>query len=506
MSVKKNILANYSGNLLMLLINLLLVPLYLSHLSVEEYGLITFFSTIFTAFVILDMGLGLTINKEVANSVAKVDSLNVTGDIIRSFELVYWAMAILIGLVLSVFAEWISVSWLNVEHINSSELILIVSLMGCALLFRWPISFYENVLSGFQKMVRLNFIKIIIGIVNFGSLYFLFNFFNLKIKGYFLFLTFLYLINIIILTTSVWRVKELKFFKAKFDLRILKQSKKYILGIGVYSIIGTIYVVIDKIIISKFFLASELAYYSLISMASLSLFQFVYPISAALFPKFVENNAKGKNGESLDIFRKGYQLVIVLVFSFSSLLFVFKKSIFLLWTQNELVAANSIVFLVPILLGTVFYSLHVLVISIYTSLGKTKEINRLYVFCLALYLCLLLFSAQEKSMLWIAYSWCLSNAVLLILSYYLAIKILTFNVFLSFFKNDLILPFLILTVIVVLSSIIEIPKMTFGHSLIAIIISLVLFLLVFSCCSSYLRSMVILQIKGTLYGENRIKK
>tara|TARA_B100000767_G_scaffold274571_1_gene308007 strand:+ start:228 stop:1154 length:927 start_codon:yes stop_codon:yes gene_type:complete len=308
------------------------------------------------------------------------------------------------------------------------------------------------------------------------------------------------------LTTSVWRVKELKFFKAKFDLRILKQSKKYILGIGVYSIIGTIYVVIDKIIISKFFLASELAYYSLISMASLSLFQFVYPISAALFPKFVENNAKGKNGESLDIFRKGYQLVIVLVFSFSSLLFVFKKSIFLLWTQNELVAANSIVFLVPILLGTVFYSLHVLVISIYTSLGKTKEINRLYVFCLALYLCLLLFSAQEKSMLWIAYSWCLSNAVLLILSYYLAIKILTFNVFLSFFKNDLILPFLILTVIVVLSSIIEIPKMTFGHSLIAIIISLVLFLLVFSCCSSYLRSMVILQIKGTLYGENRIKK
>ena len=43
---------------------------------------------------------------------------------------------------------------------------MIISLMGLALLFRWPISFYENILSGFQKMVRLNTIKIIIGIFN----------------------------------------------------------------------------------------------------------------------------------------------------------------------------------------------------------------------------------------------------------------------------------------------------------------------------------------------------
>ena len=73
MSLKKNIVANYIGNFLAVLVNALLVPIYLEYLSIEEYGVITFFSTLTSAFVILDMGLGLTVNK-VASSLAKKDS------------------------------------------------------------------------------------------------------------------------------------------------------------------------------------------------------------------------------------------------------------------------------------------------------------------------------------------------------------------------------------------------------------------------------------------------
>ena len=495
MSVKKNILANYSGNIFMVIINILLVPLYLKYLSVEEYGIITFFTSLTSVFIILDIGLGLTINKEVATSQAKVKNLNTTGDIIRSFELVYWGMALLIGVILFVFAEWIAVSWLNVEFITNNDLTFIVSLMGLALLFRWPISFYENVLSGFQKMVSINAIKIIICIFNFGFLFLLFNFFNLEIKGYFLFLTLVYLIQTSLLISTVWKGKYLSFLKAKFYLSILKRNKSYILGIGIYSILGTLYVAIDKFVISNFFLTSELAYYSLASMASLSLLFFVFPISSALFPKFVENYTKGKKEDSLSVFRKGYQLCMVLVFSFSSLLFIFQESIFSIWTQNDLVASKSLVFLNPILLGTVFYTLHVLIISIYTSLGKTKEINILYMFVFFLYFSLILFFAYEKNMLYIAYSWCFSNAVLLILTYFLAIKLFSFNVFISFLKKDLILPFSIYAIILFLSTIVELPQMTYVQLVLIIVMSLTFLLAIFISCSSYLRLIILSKIK-----------
>ena len=255
-----------------ILINILLVPLYLKYLTVEEYGLITFFANLTSAFVILDMGLGLTVNKEVAASEAKENSQKKTGDIIRSFELVYWLMALIIGIFLFLFSKWISINWLNVKYISIDQLTLIISLMGLALVFRWPISFYENILSGFQKMVSLNFIKIIISAINLSFCYVLFNFYNLKIKGYFIFIALIFFTHICLLLFTVWSKKKLSFIKSKFFLRILLKSKSYIFGIGLYSIIGTLYVIIDKIIISKYFLTEELAYYSLVSMACLSLF------------------------------------------------------------------------------------------------------------------------------------------------------------------------------------------------------------------------------------------
>ena len=495
MSVKKNIIANYSGNIFMVVINILLVPLYLKHLSVEEYGIITFFASLMSVFVILDVGLGLTINKEVATSQAKVKNLNTTSDIIRSFELVYWFMALLIGLILFIFSEWIATSWLNVEYIKKDDLTLIVSLMGLALIFRWPISFYENVLSGFQKMVSINTIKIIIGIFNFSFLFFLFTYFNLEIKGYFLFLALVYFLQTGLLTSTVWKVKDLTFLKAKFYLSILKRNKNYILGIGIYSIIGTLYVAIDRFVISNFFLTSELAYYSLASIASLSLFQLVYPISSALFPKFVENYTKGKKEDSLFIFRKGYQLCMVLVFSFSSLLFIFQESIFIFWTQNELVTSKSLVFLNPVLLGTVFYTLHILIISIYTALGKTKEINILYLFVFFLFFGLILFFSFRQNMLFIAYSWCFSNAVLLILTFLLAIRLFSFNAFVLIFKKDIILPFSIYAVIVFLSTVVGLPQMTLIQLISVIIVSMVVLLAIFTGCSHYMRNIILSKIK-----------
>ena len=325
MSLKKNILSNYSGNITILIVNFLLVPIYLKFLTVEEYGLITFFTTLVSCFVVLDMGLGLTINREVASSIALKDSSKKTSDIIRSFESIYWFLAFLIGLFLNLFSGWISINWLNVENITQDQLKFVIRLIGIALIFRWPISFYDNVMCGFQKMFSLNLVKIVVGVLNISVLYILFGYFNLGITGYFIFLISLYLFHVLMLIYNIWGTNNLEFLKAKFSFKIIKTLKNYILGIGFYSIIGTLYVIIDKLLISKIFLTSELAYYSLISMATLSIVQLVYPISSALFPKFVENYKKGKIDECFVVFRKGYQLIIILVFSFSSILFFFGK-------------------------------------------------------------------------------------------------------------------------------------------------------------------------------------
>lgn len=485
MSLKKNIVANYIGNFLAVLVNFLLVPIYLEYLSIEEYGVVTFFSTVTSAFVILDMGLGLTVNKEIASSLAKNETGKETGNIIRTFEAVYWSIAFFIGLILFFTAEIISRNWLNVQEISSETLTVIVSLMGLALIFKWPISFYNNALSGFQKMVNLNIIKSIIYVLNIVGIFILFRFFNLNLKGVFIFLTFIYLFNTSLLIYNLWSFGGLSILKSKFKIKILKKSKKYILSIGFFSIIGTLFVLLDKIVISKFFLISDLGHYSIVSMMTLALLQIVYPVSSAIFPKFVENYTKGEDEKSFQVFRKGYQIVITLLFSISSVLIFFKEEILFLWLQSEFVANESVVYFNSLLYGTIFYSLHVLIISIYTSIGITKPINYLYLCVSFLYIILLTISVFENNILWVSYSWLIVNFILLLGSFYLGVKILGSKRMFHFFINDFILPTLILVLISIFSVFYDLPKLTTLKTIIIIAISIILSFVVYSLTTPY---------------------
>ena len=57
MSLKRNILANYVGQLYVTLIGILLVPMYVKYMGAEAYGLVGFYAMLQAWFMLLDMGL-----------------------------------------------------------------------------------------------------------------------------------------------------------------------------------------------------------------------------------------------------------------------------------------------------------------------------------------------------------------------------------------------------------------------------------------------------------------
>lgn len=490
MSLKKNVIANYAGSIVSILANLILVPIYLQFLSIEEYGLITFFGTLTSVFAVLEMGLGLTVNKEIATALAKGDNKKSIGNIIRTYGSVYWLIAMLIFLIVFFLSGFIANSWINSVEFTSDTLSMIVSLMGIALLFRWPLSFYNNAISGFQKMVKMNIIKIFIFTFQVLGVWILLSYYNIRITGFFYFMIGLYLLNIVLLVYAVWIGNKLNFFKGKFNRSILVNGRKYMIGIGLFSLIGTLYALLDKLVVSKFFLLSDLGYYSLISMITLSFLQLVYPISSALFPKFVEFYTKEEKEKSFLVFRKGYQLIVILVFGFASLLLLYKKNILFLWTQDMEITEQSLIYIEPLLLGTIFYTLHVLIVSIYTALGKTSILNKLYLFVVMVYISLLSVSVLKMSLVFVAYSWFFSNLLLLILSFGLGIKLLGKMKFKLFFSKDILYPSVLLLVIVISSKFvgyIDIDLMTF---IFFAFITQILLLVIFSVKSFYFKEFI----------------
>ena len=92
MSIKRNIVANYAGQLYATLIGVLLVPLYVETMGVEAYGLVGFFSMLQGWFMLLDMGLTPTIGRETARfNGGAIDALGLRR-LLRAFEGIFVAV------------------------------------------------------------------------------------------------------------------------------------------------------------------------------------------------------------------------------------------------------------------------------------------------------------------------------------------------------------------------------------------------------------------------------
>ena len=65
MSLKRNVIANYTSQIYTVLIGLAVVPIYLRTMGAEAYGLIGIFGMLQGWLQLMDMGLSSTLSREV---------------------------------------------------------------------------------------------------------------------------------------------------------------------------------------------------------------------------------------------------------------------------------------------------------------------------------------------------------------------------------------------------------------------------------------------------------
>ena len=92
--LKRNIAANFAGNIWQALMGLAFIPLYIRFMGVESYGLVGYFATLQALFVLLDMGLSSTLTREMARLSVLKNNAKEMRDLVRSLEIIYWIIAI----------------------------------------------------------------------------------------------------------------------------------------------------------------------------------------------------------------------------------------------------------------------------------------------------------------------------------------------------------------------------------------------------------------------------
>jgi O-antigen/teichoic acid export membrane protein len=88
--LKKNIIANFGGNIWTGLMGLVFVPLYIRFMGIEAYGLVGVFAALLGVFALLDMGLSSMLNREMARLSAQKNKAQDMRDLLRTLEIPYW--------------------------------------------------------------------------------------------------------------------------------------------------------------------------------------------------------------------------------------------------------------------------------------------------------------------------------------------------------------------------------------------------------------------------------
>src|SRR5436309_13881428 len=128
--VGRNLIANYIGTAWTAILSIALTPIYLKFLGIESYALVGLYAALTSILGILDLGIGTTLNRELARLSTVPGSAAAQRNVVRTLELIYWGVAVLAGAFILLLAPYITNSWVKAETLYPQTMLKAVRLMG----------------------------------------------------------------------------------------------------------------------------------------------------------------------------------------------------------------------------------------------------------------------------------------------------------------------------------------------------------------------------------------
>lgn len=337
MSLKNNILSNYISQLYMTVIGILMVPMYVRYMGAEAYGLVGFYGMLQSWFQLLDIGLTPTLSREAARyQGGATDALSLRR-LLRVLEGIFLGVAIIGCAAMIIGSRAIASDWLKVRDLPQIEVEYSIKLMALIVGLRWVCGLYRGALAGFEKIVWLSGLNIIISTARFVLVIPFLFFVTTKPSGFFSYQLAIALLEAVVLVIQTYRlmpVTSLDHYTA-WQMQPLRKVLKFSLSIA---ITGTLWVLVtqsDKLILSKLITLTDYAYFAMAVMVAGGVGVISGPISGAILPRLTKLNAQEDEVGMISLYRSSTQLVAVIAIPTALVLAFFAEQVLWVWTGNS---------------------------------------------------------------------------------------------------------------------------------------------------------------------------
>jgi len=343
-SIKLNIIANFTGQVWVALINFGLVPLYIKFLGIESYGLLGFFVSLQTLVSVLDLGLGTTANREVARHSGSANGTDgqLLFDILSSLQYVYFGFAVIIVVGFWGASKSLATAWITAETISSNVLQMAIIIFGITVGLRWPLALYNGILRGAEKQVKLNMITIAIASVKGIGSAILIIFFSRSLLTLLAWHLLCGFIEVLVTGSFAWKsVPKPLQNKRNFSYAALRSVFGFSATVAIISILAVAIKQIDKVIISKLLPLTDVGYYNTALQVYAGIQLFITPISTALFPRLSSLISIGKNKCLSDVYHRASKTISFSTSLVASIIMFNSRDLLYLWTQSPVVAERA---------------------------------------------------------------------------------------------------------------------------------------------------------------------
>ncbi len=350
--LKRNLLANFLGKGWVAIIQLIFVPYYARLLGVEAYGLVGLFGLLTTLGFLFDTGLSSSLNRELARFLALNSPAKAFRDLVRTTELVNWAMGLVLGGLIVLFSPWIAARWLNVKLLDMQVVNYSIALMGLYFAFQFPLSIYQNGLQGLQKHQSMNLLSAILVTFRMVGAVAVLVYFNSSPVLFFAWQTCLSLVHTLAMRYLLWKGVPKSADRASFDKRYLLEGRKFMGGITILTMIAILITSLDKIMLSKLMSLEDFGYYSVAANVANGLWVVIAPIFSSVYPAYSSAVARNDEIEQTNLYHKSTQIMSIFIFPLTLVLAFFAFEIMFLWTGNVAIATNTSGAMVFLAIGT----------------------------------------------------------------------------------------------------------------------------------------------------------
>lgn len=416
------------------------LPLYIRYLGVEAFGLIGLFAVIQALVMILDMGMGPTLNREMASFTNGDYSPQSIRDLLHSLEIICLSLAMVVVIVAWLSSDYLAREWLRADHLPIGDVAHALTLMALVAALRLCEGIYRGSLYGLEHQVWYNCIYSFFLTLRYVGAVAILVWFSATIEAFFIWQAGVSLLTLVVLAARVHQSLPKALSVAKFSQGSLIRVWKFAGGMMGITFLAMLFLQLDKVLLSRLVSLKDLGYYSLAATAANVMFMAVVPVTQAIFPQLVKLSSYNDQSKLAAVYHKTTQLVTVLTASASMLLCFFSGGVVFMWSGNQDLVRSTAPLLSILVIGSFLNGLSYLPYQLQIAHGWTSLLLKIHTFVTLVFIASLLFIVPIYGAEGAAWVWVALNAVYILLSSHFMHRRLLLDQKWNWYFFDVLLP------------------------------------------------------------------